>query len=172
MHEPAYNFVRMVACMLGRRRAVCEFGSRNVNGSVRPLFADAPVYVGVDAREGPGVDVVCDAADYRPDRLFDTVVCTETLEHTPRVRDICANAARILSPGGVFLVTAAAPPRTPHSAEDGGPLRPGEYYGNVSEAQLRPLLEEFFGCVLIDTWTSPGDIYALAVKTGGPATAD
>jgi hypothetical protein len=86
------------------------------------------------------------------------------LEHTPRGKEVCENAHKILNVGGVLIITAAAPPRSPHSAVDGGALRPGEYYGNVSESCLRDWLAPF-GCVLIDNWSNPGDIYAIAVKT-------
>jgi hypothetical protein len=41
--------------------SVLEFGSRNLNGSVRSII-HAHTYVGVDLYEGPDVDIVGDAA--------------------------------------------------------------------------------------------------------------
>jgi hypothetical protein len=93
----------------------------------------------------------------------DTVVCTETLEHTPEAGEICCNAWRLLGTSGVFIVTAAGVGRAPHSAVDGGPLRDQEYYRNINREQLRGWLVPF-GFWLIDTFSTPGDIYALAVK--------
>lgn len=167
MHGGAYNFVAWAAHRLGRVGSVVEFGSRDVNGSVRPLFAAAGKYVGIDIAEGPGVDVVADCGgntfESSPEWNVDVVVCCETLEHTPKGRGVCRNAHTILKVGGLYIVTAAGAGREPHSAVDGGRLRPGEYYGNVSEGDMREWLKPF-GFSLIDTFANPTDIYALAVK--------
>lgn len=166
MHQQAYDWVRFVTSRAVPPRRVVELGGRDVNGSARPLFAAAE-YVGVDVAPGPGADVVADAADWPGDgRPFDAAVCCEVLEHTPRGREVCANAARLLRPGGLFIVTAASPSRKPHSAVDGGPLRPGEWYRGVGEAELLDWLGPF-GFTLIDGDDFSGDVYALAVKVGG-----
>lgn len=112
---------------------VVEFGSLNVNGSVRHLFGDA-TYVGVDLRDGPGVDVIGDAVDV-PLEGFDVVVCTEVLEHYDRPWLLVRKAARAVRPGGVFIATAAGPGREPH-ANDGGPHVGSEHYANVAPGDL------------------------------------
>ncbi|WP_164012985.1 class I SAM-dependent methyltransferase [Pyxidicoccus trucidator] len=172
MHEGAYKFVARVVTQLEPRKQVLELGSRTVagnwpySGSIRPLFPGSE-YVGVDIAHGENVDFLGDAATWRPEpfRQFDTVVCTETLEHTPEAERICHNALALLHVGGVFILTAAGVGRTPHSAVDGQGLRPGEYYRNVNREQLRQWLAPF-GFAMIDTASTPGDIYALAVKLG------
>src|SRR6516164_10084067 len=182
MHEGAYRFVADTVRQLEPRRCVIELGSRTVagdwpfSGPVRPLFGDA-AYVGVDIADGPNVDLVADAAHWPVPGLawlgtgwmqhfvsdgVDTVVCCETLEHTPDAEAICRNAHRMLMTGGVFLVTAAGDGRGEHSAVDGGPLRDGEFYRNVDRYHLETWLE-MFHFRMIDTAT-PGDIYAIAVK--------
>jgi hypothetical protein len=167
MHEGAYRFIARTADALEPRLWVVELGARTVvgdwpySGPVRPLFTDARHYVGVDIAEGPNVDFVGNAATWRGP-VADTVVCCETLEHTDEAEAICHNAHGMLGPGGVFLLTTAGEGRAPHSAVDGGPLRDGEFYRNVSRAELRKWLDPF-RFVLIDAST-PGDIYALAVK--------
>jgi SAM-dependent methyltransferase len=173
VHEGAFRFVSGVAMRLEPRRSVIELGSRTVagpwpySGPVRHLFPGAE-YVGVDIVAGPNVDVVGNAATWQPNpfRPVDTVVCTETLEHTPDAGEICSNAWQLLGPGGVFIVTAAGVGRAPHSAVDGGPLREGEYYCNINREQLQISLVPFGFC-LIDVFSTPGDIYALAVKVDG-----
>jgi SAM-dependent methyltransferase len=160
MHAGARHFVAYAARCITPRRRVLEIGSRDVNGSVRDLFPGA-YYLGIDAAPGHGVDVVADGADFDPGETFDAVVSTEVLEHTPRGAEIVANACRSLSPGGVLILTAATDPRPAHSGIDGGPLRPGEYYGNVPPERLRAWLAGWH-FVLIDTG-NPGDVYALAV---------
>ena len=62
------------------RSSVLEVGSLDVNGSVRELFLGD--YLGVDMRDGPGVDRVLDAHDLASIyRWFDVIVSTEMLEH-------------------------------------------------------------------------------------------
>src|SRR5262245_2571442 len=136
----------MVRCLSSRRR-VCDLGSRTVDGgmgSARDLFPTAR-YVGVDIAPGPGVDVVSNAAVWTPDpaELFDTVISTETLEHTPDAASICLNAFNLLENGGVFMVTASSVGCPPHSGVDGGPLRHGEFYRNVSPFLMRKWLNPF-----------------------------
>lgn len=139
-----------------------EIGGRNVNGSVRPLFPDAP-YVSVDVRPGPEVDVVADGATFVPEVPPACVVCCEVLEHTPAAEAICRHACAILAPGGHFIVTAAGEGRAPHSAIDGGPVRPDEFYRNVWVDDLRLWLQPF-AAVAITQNPAAGDIYAVAIK--------
>lgn len=164
MHAEALDWLHRMATLIGPRRAVCELGGRDVNGTARHLLEGVEITVGVDLLPGPGVDVVADAADWHPGdwMRFDAVLCTEVLEHTPRGADICRNAHRLLRHDGVFLVTCAGPARAPHSAIDGGRLRQGEHYRNVTEAELRHWLAGF-PVVLVQN-RADQDLYALAVK--------
>jgi hypothetical protein len=71
----------------------------------------------------------------------------------------------MLAPGGRLVVTAAAPPRAPHSAVDGGPLRPGEHYRNVDPDALGAWLRGVgFVCETLEAHPDRGDVYALARK--------
>jgi SAM-dependent methyltransferase len=160
MHAEAFDWLKAVRPLLGPRLLVCELGSRDVNGSPRSLFPDSR-YVGVDERPGPGVDVAADAADWFPGALFDAVVCTEALEHTPLAAEVCANAYCLLRHGGVFLATMAGPGRGAHSV-DGLELPEGEFYQNVTEAELRRWLTPF-PVVLIQN-RADLDLYCLALK--------
>jgi hypothetical protein len=162
MHPQAYNFIAAQAAGLGRARLVIELGSRDVNGSVRGLF-DAERYIGIDVRPGNGVDIVADGATYTPPAPPDLVVTCEVLEHTPEAEAIIRQALTILPAGGRLLVTAAAPERAPHSAEDGGPLRAGEFYQGIAADDLKAWLAE---CASSGVVHDPacGDVYAWAVK--------
>lgn len=112
--------------------SVVEIGSRDINGSVRPLFP-AAAWVGIDLLPGPRVDIVGDATQFRPESPVDLVICCEVLEHAPNWRDLIATAAAWLKPCGRLVVTCAAHNRRPHSGIDGGwKLHEGEYYAGVS----------------------------------------
>lgn len=162
MHAEAFGFVRHVTKGQTFSR-VLEIGGRNVNGTIRDLFGDAR-YLCLDAAPGDGVDIVADGADWTPTKRFDCVVCCEVFEHTPRWPEILATMAAALPIGGIAIVTAAAPPRLPHSAVDGGPLREGEYYENVEPHLLAKEMAAagFSGQVSGDDLH--GDVYAIATK--------
>lgn len=135
MHQEAAEFVAHHTH--AQYRSVLEFGSRNVNGSLRDIVA-ADRWVGVDVKPGIGVDIVGDAATVQVPGLFELVVCAEVFEHADDAMCVgmCVNAAAHLEPGGAFIATMAGPRRAPHSAVDGGRLRDGEFYRNVDHALL------------------------------------
>lgn len=161
MHAEAFWYVHQAVA--GRAfGSVLDIGGRNVNGTVRDLIR-CDHYTTLDIAPGDGVDIVADAADWTPTGTFDAVVCCEVFEHTARWPEILATIATALPIGGLAIVTCAAPPRAPHSAIDGGPLREGEYYGNVEPALFAKevMAAGFDG----EGSTHPrGDLYATLVK--------
>jgi len=138
MHAAAKAFVQRWAST--DPVSVVEIGSRDINGEIRHLWPNATWYHGLDLHAGPGVDTVCDACEYTPPRPVHVVVCCEVLEHADNWRGIVLQACSWLRPGGRLIITCAGAGRRPHSAADGGDLRPGEYYGNVLLWELAPLI--------------------------------
>ena len=86
---------------------VLEVGSYSVNGSIRDQLA---ISIGVDAREGPGVDEVCDVCALL-ERFgagsFDCVVSCDALEHIEHWESALANMWGVLKPGGTLFLTMA-----------------------------------------------------------------
>lgn len=124
--------------------AILEFGSLDINGSVRSVLQPSTSrYVGIDPAYGKGVDIVADASVFRDTQLFDIVVCCEVFEHTEKWPQIVFNAHRNLREGGLFIATMAGEGRAPHSAIDENPIRPHEYYKNVTVAELEDELRIF-----------------------------
>lgn len=66
-------------------------------------------YVGCDivqSSEGK-VDIICEATSIPvSDQVFDTVFCTQTLEHVADHQKLIDEAYRVLKPGGHFIVSA------------------------------------------------------------------
>lgn len=123
---------------------VLEFGSLDINGSVRSILQSiSDLYIGVDMQQGAGVDVICNAVDFDSDTLFDVVVCCEVFEHTPEWRDIINNSYRLMCDGGLFIATMAGEGRFAHSAIDENPIREWEYYANVGAWELNRKLKMF-----------------------------
>jgi hypothetical protein len=161
MHYQVIQWMTAQLKELPKFDRVLEIGSYNVNGTVRPLF-DASVYIGVDLRPGPSVDVVVDGAEYESEELFDAVVCCETLEHAKNAKDIVYNAYNLLKRRGYFIATMAGPDRAPHS-NDGRPDLGDEFYRNVSPDLLKKWTKKFKDVALYE-FPERGDLYVIAQK--------
>ena len=148
------------------RGPVLEVGALNINGTVRDLFPQEG-YIGLDIRDGPGVDIVgdiCDRsyieADYIEEKAallerFNTVLCCETLEHIPRPWQAIAAMRRALKPGGLFIGTWCFVYAIHNEPED---------YWRATPAGFRLLLEDAgFSDVRIDTeGEGPMGVFAVA----------
>lgn len=161
MHPEADQWVAQFATHEPLR--ILDIGGRNINGSNRKHFPGA-TYTTLDIRPGDGVDIVADAATWVPDTTYDRVVCTEVFEHTAVWPQICRTAYDALRSGGDLILTMAGPGRAAHSAEDGGLLRPGEYYGNVDPDELRTVLTGLGFAAKIDVNHVSCDVRAYAVR--------
>jgi SAM-dependent methyltransferase len=89
----------------GRSLAVLDVGC-----GVKPYFPllapYADEYIGVDVEPGPEVDVVSPAEDLPfPNRRFDVVLCTQTLEHVEAPARVLGEIDRVLRPGGLVLLS-------------------------------------------------------------------
>jgi SAM-dependent methyltransferase len=76
----------------------------------RKIFSKAVEYVGVDVASSPhlntGIDFIYDGRTLPfGDDSFDSVVCTEVLEHCPDPKGILSEIARVLRPGGHLFIT-------------------------------------------------------------------
>jgi SAM-dependent methyltransferase len=87
----------------------------DVNGSVRGLFDGVTRYVGIDFREGPGVDRIMDAHHLEfGDSEFDVVISTEMLEHDSAFWLSLQEMGRVLRLGGLLIITARGNGFIPH----------------------------------------------------------
>ncbi len=72
----------------------------------RDMFDHVERYIGIDVPPNGQVDVYGDGMTL-PFRkaVFDTVLCNEVLEHVPEPASLLGEAARVLRPGGILLLT-------------------------------------------------------------------
>ena len=91
-------------------KRVLEVGSYDLNGSLRPIIESwkPAEYVGIDIKEGPGVDLVCDVDDI-VDRFgkesFDIVISTELIEHVRDWKKVISNIKKVCRQNGIMLLT-------------------------------------------------------------------
>ena len=175
MHLEAYEFLKLMSRYITinvgemRNLRVLEFGSHDVNGSPRRIFKNVAEYVGVDPWPGPGVDVMAFAQDYDGQGSFDLVISAECLEHDPFPRWQIQSACRALKPGGLLVITAAAPPRAPHRCDGMEGDLQGEHYANIDPTGLLYwLLYDFPGWKVIYFYHDRfhGDVQVLAERGG------
>lgn len=90
---------------LADQKYVLEIGALDVNGSPRSIFTEDHVYVGVDMREGDGVDVVANSHDLKQflSGSRDVVVCIDMLEHDDAFWLTLAEIKRVLRVSGYFV---------------------------------------------------------------------
>lgn len=164
MHAEAYEYVRAHAP--SGSVAVLDIGGRNINGTPRDLFPDAACYHVLDLRPAPGVDVVADAAAWKPLCGYDVVVCCEVFEHAEEWRAILATIFAALTPGGLAILTMAGPGRAVHSGVDGEHRLLGdEWYANIAPGELFAELDTAgFSGIEVDFQPGPADTRAVATK--------
>lgn len=110
MNQFLHGVARAVAETFDLPEPILEIGSLQVPGqeaiaNLRPLFGRKE-YLGVDARPGPGVDVVADVeALPQADASVGTVIAMNTFEHVPRFWRGFDEIYRVLRPEGMLLVS-------------------------------------------------------------------
>jgi SAM-dependent methyltransferase len=149
---------RALPADLIRDMRVLEVGALDINGSARHVLAPKKpaLYLGIDIRHGPGVDLIC-SLEEAPARLgsgtFDTVVCTEVLEHVRNWRMAVAALKELVRPGGWLILTTRSP---------GFPLHdfPGDFW-RFSVSDMRAILGEMTDLAVESDPDSPG-VFAAA----------
>src|SRR5438105_7444115 len=110
MNRFIHGMVRAVAESIELPEPIVEVGSYQVAGqdevsNLRALFPGRE-YQGLDARPGPGVDLVADVEDLPlPSASVGTVLALNTFEHVPHFWRGFDEIHRVLRPDGVLLVS-------------------------------------------------------------------
>jgi 2-polyprenyl-3-methyl-5-hydroxy-6-metoxy-1,4-benzoquinol methylase len=91
-------------------KRIIEIGSCYINGSVRPVVElfKPKEYIGIDIKEGLGVDIICKAEDILNKfgkESFDVVISTELLEHVMEWKKVISNFKNICKSDGVIYIT-------------------------------------------------------------------
>jgi SAM-dependent methyltransferase len=103
------------------------------------------------ARRHPAPYVAADAARLPFGRTFDSVVSFETIEHVPDPERFVAECARVLKPGGIFIVST--PNRDLWSPRSAKPLQRHhvkEFTRKEFLGVLKPFKVQLFGQILLN----------------------
>jgi SAM-dependent methyltransferase len=117
-------------------KRILEIGSIDTNGSPRGYFSGD--YLGIDIREGPGVDLILNGyeiANYFKHK-FDAVLCLHLLEHTAKPWVIAENVRKVLNKGGLFYVSVPTFRFPRHDY-------PNDYWRPSEEAVKEVIMEGF-----------------------------
>lgn len=118
------EFLRKIDPEDVKGKYVIEFGSLNVNGSAREVIEPMKprLYVGYDACEGPGVDIVVDVsipANWTVDaEKPEVVICLNTLEHIKNWVQVVFNMKALLKRGGILAFAVPSPGFMYHNPPD------------------------------------------------------
>jgi hypothetical protein len=142
---------------------VLEVGSYDVNGNPRHHFADKarfPGYLGIDMREGPGVDLVmnCHRLELFSDGCYDVVVDAERLEHDDDFFQSYREIQRVVKTGGYVIVTTrswnAMPPH----------YYPSDYWRFMSEGLSHLLRKSGFEVLDVEYGEDGRAVFATGRK--------
>jgi len=113
---------------------VLDIGSLDINGNNRYLFTECG-YTGVDTVPGPNVNVVSSFmhfAKQMPEKSFDTIICTEMLEHDREWQESLFHMKQLLKPGGLLIITCATGNRPEHWILDRKPVTANKYKASLT----------------------------------------
>jgi hypothetical protein len=160
MHWDCLNFVtEQVGDQLFP--SVLEIGGMNVNGSVRQYVRHETWHT-VDIVDGPDVDEVADAGEWRPQVSYDLVLCLEVFEHAWNWPSMVQTMFLACGMNGLVVATCATDPREPHDAYGAaGPPPLGQYYRNVNPGECVGFFGKYFNSVKM-TVLDRGDLQIVA----------
>lgn len=164
MHLSVIDFVvRMLPPVVLAGKSVLEVGSYDVNGSVRPYVQPhCATYLGIDMRNGPGVDKVCNVSSLVSSfgkGFVDILITAEMLEHVEDWRAAVFNMKAALKPGGILILTTRS---------YGFPLH--EYPGDYWRFEVNDMLKIFADFAYV--WVEPDPlvpgVFVFAKKPESP----
>ena len=101
---------RYLAVKINKPLQILDFGSKDVNGSYRPLFSKRPwTYAGLDMASGSNVDIVLRTPyvwNEVSSESADVVISGQAFEHVQYFWITMLEVARVLKPGGLCCIVA------------------------------------------------------------------
>lgn len=162
MHLSAYRncikFYEEFCKYSSEKLKVIDFGSYDVNGSLKPIFKDHN-YIGIDMSEGPNVDIVC-TNDKTPfeDNSVDIVVSSSNFEHDDFFWMTFLEMCRIVKPGGLIYINA--PSSGPYHAHPGDSWR---FYADSWKALAKWAIKNNYNIEILRSYIDKSEIWCDSV---------
>jgi len=175
MHDEQIDFCKKVKKKYPnhfKKKRVLDVGSLDINGNNRYLFKNCH-YLGLDIVAGNNVDIVCHVHELiydNPLPIFNTIICTEMLEHDKHWKKSLTAMYLLLKKGGLLLITAAGINRPEHGTTKTTPEdSPGtnNYYRNISAKMIEKVYNYeniAFKLLEITNSNSNNDIGVILIK--------
>jgi len=174
-HQQQQEFFRGLAVrfsdQFNKASRILEVGSQNRNGSVRQYFPGATEYLGLDLGIALDVDwAVPGELVELPNGWAEIVISTECFEHCKDWDKVFINMMRIAEPGGLVIVTCAAPGRPAHgtidSDEYSSPFTTS-YYRNlgVDDITDKIKLGHYFRSHSFEVSSTSHDLYFWGIRS-------
>ena len=153
-------------------KRVVEFGSFNINGTIRDYFASKN-YTGVDWIDGPCVDFVSLAHEFpAAPESFDVVASASMLEHDPYWKESLAKMVNVLKIDGLLALSWGAARNGAHcfeTAPDGAfhALKAGLAIDELRRLGIYVHFFQYERALCHETWriSEPGIMYFVGEVT-------
>lgn len=111
MHKSAYiNAQRFYSkyCQENiEQKTILDIGSQDFNGTMKPIFQKAKLYIGLDQTEGKNVDIVSSSHNIPlPNESFDIVISSSCFEHDPMFWLTFKEMCRLIKNNGYIYICA------------------------------------------------------------------
>jgi hypothetical protein len=105
MNKCSFEIIKTIVSDLMCQTPTCEIGScvYDKRYNLRTIFAGE--FVGIDMRDGPGVDMVYDIHDLSVIKQFKTAICTSMLEHDNNPLKTIASIKGLIGDEGIGIFT-------------------------------------------------------------------
>lgn len=174
-HKEQQDFFIQVSSRFPRyfldSKRILEVGSQNINGSIREFFSKDSEYLGIDLGLARDVDwIVPGELIELPDKWADVCISTECFEHCENWKDVFVNMIRILSPGGLLILTCASLGRATHGTIDSdtstSPFTTS-YYRNLGpdDIQAKIASGHYFSSHAFEVNSESHDLYFWGVRS-------
>jgi SAM-dependent methyltransferase len=159
MHETAYKnaqvFFEKYCKEFSKDNTVVDFGSYDVNGTLKPIFDPTMKYIGIDLSKGPNVDIVCSNRETPfHDNSIDVIISTSCLEHDDFFWMTFLEMCRVLKSGGFIYLNA--PSAGPYHAHPGDCWR---FYKDAWNALQDWAIENKYSISLVEQYIEPDGLW-------------
>jgi SAM-dependent methyltransferase len=157
MHQSAFENARIfydkyIKGNFGSEATVVEFGSYDVNGTLKPIFSSHK-YVGIDMFAGPNVDIVSNSHSVPlEDASVDVILSSSNFEHDDQFWTTILEMCRLIKPGGYIYI--CAPSAGPYHGHPGDCWR---FYADSWKALEKWSIQNKYNITLVESYICQKD---------------